>query len=135
MGRQTLLTPELIKTVCDAIRFGAYDYVAAEAAGIAQSTFYAWLQDANEPDADPLKIEFSEAVLAARAEARCTAERLVFADKPEIWLLKGPGRERPGREGWASENTVSVKGAGPITLSWGDDEDSNAEPTSGTAGS
>ena len=132
-GRQKLLTHELIKQVCVSIRLGAYDYVACEAAGISQSTFYSWLQQAEEADADPLFVEFLESVTAAKAEARSMAERAVFADKPETWLLKGPGRERPGRDGWASENTFNVKSTGgPIVLTWGDNENNDAAATSGT---
>lgn len=123
MARKSKLTPELIATVCDAIRQGAYDYIAAEAVGIAQSTFYEWLADAEKPDADPLKIEFSEAVKRARAEARRAAELAVMRDKPETWLLKGPGRERPGRPGWTNESTVNLNpGEGAIKLVWSDDD-------------
>lgn len=128
MARKSKLTPELIAQVCDAIRQGAYDYIACEAAGISQSTFYEWLQDAEKPDADPLKLEFSESVERARAEARQAAEVAVMKDKPETWLLKGPGRERPGRPGWSNESTVNLNpGEGAIKLVWSD-EDGETNP-------
>jgi len=136
MARNTKLTPELTEKICTSIRAGCYDYIACEASGISQSTFYSWLQQAEEADADPLFVEFLESVTAAKAEARSIAERAVFADKPETWLLKGPGRERPGRDGWASENTFNVKSTGgPIVLTWGDNENNDAAATSGTADS
>ena len=123
MARKSKLTPELIVKVCDAIRQGAYDYIAAEAAGISQRTFYDWLSDAEKPDADPLKLQFSQSVEQARAEARQAAELAVMKDKPETWLLKGPGRERPGRPGWTSESTVNLNpGEGAIKLVWSDDD-------------
>ena len=136
MARNTKLTPESTEKICESIRAGCYDYVACEAAGISQSTFYLWLQQAEEEGADPFILEFSESVRRARAEARSIAERAVFADKPEIWLLKGPGRERPGRDGWASENTFNVKSSGgPIVLTWGDNENNDAAIASGATDS
>lgn len=123
MARKSKLTPELIAQVCEKIKGGAYDYIACEAVGISQSTFYEWLQDAEKPDADPLKVAFSESVERARAEARQAAELAVMKDKPETWLLKGPGRERPGRPGWTNESTVNVNpGEGAIKLVWSDDD-------------
>lgn len=123
MARKTKLTPELIKQVCASIRSGAYDYIACERVGISQSTFYEWLQDAEKPDADPLKVEFSESVEQARAEARAQAEERVLAEQPATWLLKGPGRERPGRPGWSNENVVTVNTNDAIKLTWGGDSE------------
>ena len=125
MARKTLLTPELIVEVCDTIRQGAYDYIAAERVGISQATFYGWLVDAAKADADPLKVEFLESVTRAKAEARANAEVAVMKEKPELWLLKGPGKHKPDREGWSNENVLTLQqGTGPIKLTWGDDDGS-----------
>lgn len=120
MARKSKLTTKLIDQVCEKIKAGAYDYIAAEAAGISQRTFYDWLADAEKPDAAPLKIQFSQSVAQARAEARQAAEQAVMKDKPETWLLKGPGREKPGRPGWTNESTVNAEitgaGGGAVVL-------------------
>jgi hypothetical protein len=42
MGRPTSLTPEVADKVVSAIRSGAYTEVAAQYAGVAQSTFFLW---------------------------------------------------------------------------------------------
>lgn len=42
MGRPTALTPEVADKVVSAIRSGAYTEVAAQYAGVAQSTFFLW---------------------------------------------------------------------------------------------
>ena len=44
MARPTKLTPEVHHTIVEYIRAGAYDYVAAQAAGLDPSTFRRWLQ-------------------------------------------------------------------------------------------
>lgn len=116
MARNTKLTPELINEVCLQIMSGAYDYVACEAVGVSQSTFYSWLQQAEQPGADPLLLEFLESVRQSRAQARSIAERAVFFDKPEVWLLKGPGREKADRPGWSNENTITVTTPIPIAF-------------------
>lgn len=127
-GRKTKLDQKLIKAICKHIRAGCFDYIACEAVGIGQRTFYDWLADAEKVDADPLKVQFSQAIARARAEARQDAEARVFTDKPDTWLLRGPGRERPGRPGWASENTVNLNpGEMVIRLTWADENTSDPD--------
>lgn len=127
-GRKTKLSKELIKQVSASIEAGAWDYVAAESAGIAQSTFYLWLQQAEAGTDDPLLIEFSEAIERARATARTNAENRVFAEKPDVWLLRGPGRQSAQRPGWSSESTVTVNaGDAPIKLTWSGDSETTTQ--------
>ncbi|MEZ4672778.1 MAG: hypothetical protein R2932_00845 [Caldilineaceae bacterium] len=106
-GRNSLLTQELISKICKYISAGAWDYVAAEAVGIGQSTFYRWLQEGEADEPDPLKREFWESVTEARAKARVSAELRVHHEKPDKWLLQGPGREKAGRPGWTNEATLT----------------------------
>ncbi|MCK5316715.1 MAG: hypothetical protein KAJ55_02310 [Anaerolineales bacterium] len=56
----TLLTPEMQEKICDLIRKGNRNEVAAEACGVTVATYYRWKRD-NE--------EFSNACYAARAHA------------------------------------------------------------------
>jgi hypothetical protein len=72
--------------------------VAAQACGIASSTFYLWLQQGDA--GDPQFVEFSEDVRRARAESRLAAEVEIRRDDPQFWLRCGPGKERPGEPGW-----------------------------------
>ncbi len=97
-GRKTLLTPELEATILGFIKAGAYDWVAAEAAGIGSTTFYRWLNEESSPE-EPYRA-FRENVSRARAEARVVAEAAVKREEPFRWLRFGPGRDRPGRPGW-----------------------------------
>lgn len=122
-GRKTLLTPEVTEIICKAIREGAFDYVAAQAAGIHRTTFINWMNEAQGPDPGPATVEFFDRVQEARAAARKTAEAKVFAEQPFNWLRYGPGRERPGEPGWTDERTVNVNaGDTPVKLKWADDE-------------
>jgi len=43
-GQPTKLTPEIQKTICEAIRAGSYVEIAVVIAGIHRSTFYRWLK-------------------------------------------------------------------------------------------
>lgn len=58
MGRRTKRTPATVREILGNIETGLTDRDAALAAGIASSTFYAWLQEFPE---------FSEAITCARA--------------------------------------------------------------------
>jgi transposase-like protein len=74
IGRPTKLTPDLKERIVGAIRSGAYNETAAAFAGIAESTFYAWLANAQKDrEANPEQgtdfTEFQEAVEKAQAEA------------------------------------------------------------------
>jgi hypothetical protein len=118
--RKTKLTPEVQQKIVDAILEGAYDWVAARAAGIHKDTFYFWLQR-GEAGESPYS-DFSDAIDHARAVARRGAEAAVKQDDPLSWLMKGPGRERPGEPGWASPSdtrqTEAVQGSGPTWAQW-----------------
>lgn len=75
-GRNTILTPEVQERICQALKAGNTRRASALFAGIAESTFYLWMDKANkainadeERENDVLYVEFMEAV--ARAEADC----------------------------------------------------------------
>ena len=95
-GRRTKLSADVHQQVVAFIRAGAYDWVAAEAAGIGRSTFYRWLQRGERDGRSPYR-PFAHDVRQARAQARVAAETEVRRDQPLAWLRYGPGRERPGR--------------------------------------
>ena len=121
-GRKPKLTPETQKTLVAYIRSGAFDWVAAEAAGIAASTFRRWMKDGELGVA--AYVGFYEAVREARAAARVAAEVEVRRDNPLAWLRYGPGRDRGAeKRGWTDSKDVTVKGDEeapvPVTLQFG----------------
>lgn len=68
-GRRSKYTPELIKEICEAIKEGSTQDDAARIAGIAVSTFYAYMKQS----------EFSEAVEKAHAEFKKTQVKAIKA--------------------------------------------------------
>lgn len=128
-GRPSKLTTETQTVIVEATSRGCYAHVVARAAGISPSTFHAWMKagedeerrieqgEAPDPAAAAL-LEFSEAVNRARAVARGYAESRVWETNPEAWLMKGPGRDKPHAEGWASAVKHEHTGAdgGPMEV-------------------
>lgn len=105
-GRRTLLTPDVQERILEAIRGGAFAWVAAQAAGISPSTFHEWIARGEGSDPDrpctPAYAEFAAQVRAAEAQARIEAEIAVKRDRPLEWLRCGPGRSAPGHPGWTN---------------------------------
>lgn len=107
-GRPPKLTLEIQTQIAQLIRAGAYDWVAAESAGIGRSTFYRWMalgEDGRAPYTD-----FAREVVIARAQARAAAEIEVRRDNPAFWLRVGPGRSRPGAPGWTDRQEIAIEG-------------------------
>jgi hypothetical protein len=67
-GAPLKLTPELTGTICDAVRAGVRPEVAAVYNGIGARSYYRWMAQGRASDADPLFVEFVEAVELALAE-------------------------------------------------------------------
>ncbi|MBT7833488.1 MAG: hypothetical protein HN667_07620 [Chloroflexi bacterium] len=105
VGRKPKLTNETTGLVVESIEAGAFDYVAAEAAGISPSTYYDWM--ARGRNGEPEFLEFSERVRQARAQARLNAESRVFKSDPKSWLRYGPGKDRPSMPGWTEREIKS----------------------------
>lgn len=109
----------LVETILGAIRAGCYAHVAAAAAGINMTTFQRWMKRT-----EPEFVEFQAKVEQARAFARARAEVYIAKHKPDSWLMRGPGRDRPGTEqaeggpGWTESKHVEVTGpnGGPVLL-------------------
>ncbi len=94
-GRRTKLIPALHAAIVAYIRAGAFEWVAAEAAGIHRATYYRWMDRGREATSGIYR-EFYDAVTEARAQARIAAEVQVRQDNPLAWLRYGPGRVSPG---------------------------------------
>ena len=119
-GRRSILDKDIQDIIIQAIQDGAYDYQAAEAAGVADRTFRQWMQWGEKAEEDGIEEDlfrkFAEAVRQARAQARVQAERTVFEIDPFKWLRYGPGRERAGRPGWTDEVQVTGAQSGPVDM-------------------
>src|SRR5215210_6675182 len=74
-GRPSKLTPQVQETIVATIQAGAYDHVAAGAAGIHRATFYRWMRDGDPEGSDPEKQPFRD-FCAAVEQAQDRAEVL-----------------------------------------------------------
>jgi transposase len=84
-GRPTALTPEVQDKILNAIRAGNYAEQAAQYAGVHKSTYYRWMQKADEPDTKPIYREFRDAVKEAEAGAEAYAVAMVRQAMPSSW--------------------------------------------------
>lgn len=108
-----LFTPEITREILDSVRAGTYLHVACRAVGISKSTLGLWLTRP-EPEFQAFAAQLDQAA----ADARRDAEMRVKAENPLAWLMKGPGRERPGDPGWADASKVELTGqnGGPVAI-------------------
>jgi hypothetical protein len=96
------LTDELTRGILAGIRAGGFAHVAAAAYGIDASTWARWLRQGRGKRAvEPyrtlvLKVE------QAQAQARLRAEIAMLEKDVRSWLKHGPGRDLPGKPGWAA---------------------------------
>ena len=116
MGRPSLYSPEVHRSIVAAIRAGAYDWVASEANGVDRNTFMAWMRKGERERAEPF-LSFRKDVLTARAQARLSAEIEVRRDSPFNWLRFGPGRERADGPGWTESKEIKHSGSVEIVQS------------------
>lgn len=92
MGRRLKLTRQLIHDICERVRIGNFGHVAAGACGISKTTYFRWLQTADQEGTPKIFRELRDRVYAASSEARSSAEARVFRENPQAWLRLGPGR-------------------------------------------
>jgi hypothetical protein len=100
-GRRTKLTVEKVDSVCDFIRAGNYQKVAAALAGIKERTFYNWLErarDAKRPTAIQRHLLQSLALAEAQFEG-LHVQRIFNSRDPRV-SLEMLARRFPDR--WSS---------------------------------
>ena len=104
--------PEVANTIFAYIRAGAYDYIAAEAAGISARTLREWVARgearSSRPGSDSYS-RFAAGYRLAKAEARATAEMKVFEEHPAYWLAH-TARSAPERPGWSGADAPAHQG-------------------------
>jgi transposase len=119
MARPDRLTPEKQNQIVDLVRSGVFIETACAAVGIGTTTYYRWIQKADDPNAPEKYREFRDAITRARAtaEARNVAivQRAANADwRASAWFLE---RSFPSRYGKREHIEHSGSNGGPITLS------------------
>lgn len=108
-GRPPKLSPEVVDKLCQALSAGNYRNVAAEWAGISQSTLRHWMQTGKEQKAGPYR-DFRRRVLEAEKAAEIRAVGLVMqaakddARHAEWWL------ERKFNARWGRKDTTKLTG-------------------------
>jgi hypothetical protein len=85
------------------IRAGAYEDVAAEAAGVPRAVYRHWLARGEGQEAEEPYRTFARRVQAAKAQTRVWAEIQMREKEVRNWLKCGPGKEAPGNPGWSKE--------------------------------
>jgi transposase len=109
-GRPSKLTPELQKTITEAIVIGATYQAAAEYAGIAYDTFHEWMKDER-----PKFRAFSEAI--RQANAQCRIRLLAKIQGADDWRSKAWILERRFRDEYGAQLNVKAE----IEHSWRDE--------------
>jgi hypothetical protein len=111
------LTKERMEMIVAFIRAGAFDYVAAEAAGISERTFHEWIArgEGRHPNrgSTPKLRDFADQVRIAHAEARLAAELTIYKAEPRTWLRQ-VARTKPGREGWTDPPKEEQDGSATV---------------------
>jgi hypothetical protein len=108
-GRRSKLTRAVQEKIDRVIRAGNYAYIAAEYAGIGQSTFYRWLEQGEEQERGPYR-EFREAVKAAEREAEIRAVATVQQHMGKSWQAAMTYLERKYPQRWGRRLDVTSDG-------------------------
>lgn len=98
-GRPTKLTLEVQEKICDAIKGGNHQVVAAAYAGIGESTYYAWLERGVKNKSGEY-VEFVEAVKKAQADAETRNVLLIQTAAKETWTAAAWWLERKYPDRW-----------------------------------
>lgn len=118
-GRPTKLTPDVQDRIIQALQAGNYQDVACRFAGIAPATFYRWMEQGEDPDADPIYGEFREAVERAKSVAEVRSVAIIQqAAQNGTWQAAAWYLERSAAKRWGRQERVEHSGpeGGPITL-------------------
>ena len=99
MARPTKLTEEVTERILSAIRAGNYPAVAARAAGIAESTFYRWMEQGRAAERGAHRA-FYEAVKDAEAEGEAHAVAILRREMKGDWRAAVALLERRHPERW-----------------------------------
>ena len=107
MGRESKLTPEVKEKILSALRAGNYANVAAEYAGISETTFYRWLRKGREAKRGIYR-EFFAAVQRAEREAEVRAVAILQRHMDDNWQAAMTYLERKFPERWGRRDHLKV---------------------------
>ena len=114
-GRNSKLTPEVHEKIVTALRAGNYSKVAAEYAGIGESTFYRWLQKGRAAKRGMYR-EFADAVQQAEREAEIRAVAILQRHMEDNWQAAMTFLERKFPERWGRRDHLDVSVDSKATL-------------------
>ena len=107
-GRPSILTPELIKTICATVKAGNYIETAAAVAGIHKDTLYDWLKKASSKGG--IYAEFSDAIKKALAESEARDVLIISEASKTNWTAAAWKLERRFAERWGRKDHIDFKG-------------------------
>ena len=107
-GRLSKLTSKVEETIVQAIRAGNYASVAAEYAGVSESTFYNWLRRGREESEGPFR-SFHDAVRGAERESEVRAVAIVQKHMDGNWQAAMTFLERKHPERWGRRDQLRVE--------------------------
>ena len=114
MARPSKLTQELTDRIVLAIRAGNYSKVAAEMAGIGETTFYRWMELGAKEDATKQYREFRESIKRAEAEAEVRSVALIRqAADSGTWQAAAWYLERKHGDRWGRNDKIRQEVSGP----------------------
>lgn len=122
MTRKLKITQDTTDKICLAIRAGNYAKVAAEMAGIGETTYYRWLELGQKEGASKVYREFWESIKRAEADAEVAAVALIRQAanngtwQAASWLLERKHGERWGRNDKLRQEITGANGS-PVVLS------------------
>ncbi|MBX2987871.1 MAG: hypothetical protein KF802_08225 [Bdellovibrionaceae bacterium] len=107
------LTEQLIETIAQAIRVGAYVETAVALAGVSKDSFYRWLRQAESDDSTPLTVKLSDAVKKALAESeKRDLDVIDKAAQEGEWTAAAWRLERKFPNKWGRQSKVQLEHTG-----------------------
>lgn len=103
------LNDELQQKLCNAIRAGNYASVAAQYAGIGESTFYHWLAQGEKQQSGRYR-EFLEAVKKAESDAEIAAVAIIQKHQADNWQAAAWYLERKHYDRWGRKEKIEHSG-------------------------
>ena len=118
-GRKPKLTPEVIERLQKALIAGNYMEHACEYAGISRSILYAWLAEAEKPDARKEYLELKDTITQAKAEAIVRNVQHINTAAQKNWQAAAWWLERTQKKEFGRNQQVELTGAngGAINVS------------------
>lgn len=107
------LTEQLIETIAQAIRVGAYVETAVALAGVSKDSFYRWLRQAESDDSTLLTVKLSDAVKKTLAESeKRDLDVIDKAAQEGEWTAAAWRLERKFPNKWGRQSKVQLEHTG-----------------------